>query len=108
MERATVATGEPRLHLGSTGCDGGMMGDVTTCQNPNRPEVDLTGIAPDGTVVLNLDALFADSDLDSNTVDTPPGCMAAPIDPECGPIFARLGLPFGGTPAAAQTVFTVE
>ena len=102
--------GEPRLHLGSTGCDGdAMSGGVTQCTNPNRPDVDLPGVTPEGSsVTFDLAELFADSDLDSNTVDTPPGCMGAPIDPECAPIFSKLGLPFGAAAAGTQTVFTVD
>ena len=102
--------GEPRLHLGSTGCDGDpASGGVTQCTNANRPDVDLPGVRPEGsTVTFDLAELFADSDLDTNTEDTPPGCMGAPIDPECGPIFAKLGLPFGAAAAGAQSVFSVD
>ena len=33
--------------------------------------------------------------------------MSGATDPECAPIFPKLGLPFGATPAGTQTAFRV-
>lgn len=51
-----------RLHLGSTGCDGDMRGNAT-CANANRPEVVLDGDPLASTVVFDLAALVAGSEL---------------------------------------------
>jgi uncharacterized repeat protein (TIGR04052 family) len=85
---------EFRVHLGSTGC----MGDppvtpVTSCLRPNRARVELNDFDPDtNVVVVDLAELLADSDIESNTPDTAPGCMGESTDPECGPVFDNLGL----------------
>jgi hypothetical protein len=31
--------------------------------------------------------------------------MSGPKDPDCAPLFAHFGLPFGGQPAVPQTFF---
>jgi uncharacterized repeat protein (TIGR04052 family) len=96
-----------QLHLGSTGCQGGMQ--VTSCARPNRPEVLLTGFDPaTGTVTLDLAKLFADSDLDSNQMGTPAGCMSDAADTDCAGMFKSLGLkvPDGAPdPSTPQTLF---
>ena len=97
-----------RLHLGSTTCDGDATGHVTTCGEPNRPQVELTRFDPDAdTVVMDLARVVADVDLTSDTTGAP-GCMSAPADAECGGYFRALGLPFGGTAAVEQTAFVVK
>ncbi|MBK6687660.1 MAG: metallo-mystery pair system four-Cys motif protein [Deltaproteobacteria bacterium] len=97
------------IHLGSTGCTGNNMGQVDSCTNANRVEVELSGYDP-GTsvVVLDLAALVAEANIDKNTPATAPGCMSAPTDPECMPIFTNLGLPMPGVAAGAQRVFKLE
>jgi uncharacterized repeat protein (TIGR04052 family) len=91
------------FHLGSTGCDGDAMGNVTACANPNRVEVELRGFDPDfDHVILDVGALFDGVDLGENH-----GCMSDPDDANCAGYFANLGLPFGGAPAGAQSVFSV-
>jgi len=107
-----ATTGQPdgmRFHLGSTGCEADADGNVTSCANPNRAEVALEGFDPDtGLIVADLAGLFEGADLDANTMDTPPGCMGAPIDPDCAPYFDNLGLPFGGSGGGDQSFFSVE
>lgn len=100
------ANGAPyNFHLGSTGCDGGPSGGVTTCMNPNRVTVSLPDFDPaTSIVVLDLDALFDGAGF-VNTPDTPPGCMSAPGDPECEAVFGNLGLSYGGGAAGAQSAF---
>lgn len=97
------------LHLGSTACAADDAGAVTGCDNPNRVAVRLGGGFDPAAqaIVLDLDALFAGADLSANTPDTAPVCMSAPNDPDCAPIFANLGLPFGGAPGGEQAAFAV-
>ncbi|MAQ16072.1 MAG: metallo-mystery pair system four-Cys motif protein [Sandaracinus sp.] len=92
-----------RLHLGSTLCEGDMMGDAT-CANGNRPEVALDLDPLNDTVVADLEGLFQGSMLD-NTAETAPGCMSGVDDPDCAVIFDNLGLEFGGTASTGQTFF---
>lgn len=107
LDQATTGLGTGFfVHLGSTGCDGDpVTGGVTTCANENRPTVSLDGFDPtSGAVIIDVASLLADNDLDADQGGAP-GCMSGPTDPECGPIFSRLGLPFGPAPAGAQSLF---
>jgi uncharacterized repeat protein (TIGR04052 family) len=105
------STGQPggfKVHLGSTGCDGDARGNVTTCANPNVPEIELTGFDPETSrIAVDLAALLSASDLDTDAGGMP-GCMSAPDDPDCATIFDGLGLPFGGTASSGQQLFRVE
>lgn len=97
------------IHTGSTGCTGNNTGSVNPCMAPNVAEVSLDGFVPSThTVVADLAALVSMSNLEVNTAMTAPGCMGAPTDPECAPIFAAMGLPFGSTPAGTQRFFRAE
>lgn len=97
------------VHLGSTACEADESGTVTGCANENRVEVVLGAFDPDtDTISLDLDALLSGSDLSANQADTPALCMSGPTDTDCAPIFAALGLPFGDTASATQTVFSVK
>ena len=97
------------FHLGSTGCDGDAMGNVTACASPNRAEVELTGFDPsaDG-VVFDVGALLAGIDLGTNAPDTPEGCMSGVTDADCAGYFANLGLPFGEATGGTQRAFSVS
>jgi len=98
------------LHLGSADCQTSAPNVVTGCDHPNRFEVEIPDFDPEkpSTVVLDVAALFATSNLDANQADTMPGCMSIASDADCGPLFQRLGLPFGGTAAGAQVFFRKE
>lgn len=99
------------LHLGSTGCTPNLTSNTvpTTCAQPNRPEIELTRFdAGKDVVIADLAALLADSNVDQNTPNTASGCMSAQDDPDCGPIFANLGLPFPGVEKKTQTFFRAE
>jgi hypothetical protein len=107
-------TGQPmgyNLHLGSTGCQTSGPNQVTSCQQSNRVEAMLTGLElGKSQVVVDVAALFAGSNLDANQAQSSPGCMSAPDDADCAPIFHRLGLAFGdmhGQPGQ-QSLFRVE
>jgi uncharacterized repeat protein (TIGR04052 family) len=107
-------TGQPKgwmLHLGSTGCTPTGKPTIVpeSCTYPNIPTIDLPAfdIAAD-TIELDVKSLLASSDVDVNTPKTAVGCMSAQSDPECGPIFGRLGLAWGEAPAAPQSAFKVR
>jgi cytochrome c peroxidase len=106
--RITGVTTEFRFHLGSTGCEADDQGDVSSCANPNRVDVELLGFDPSAdAIAAELSALFADTAVERNTAATPPGCLGGPTDPDCESLFTRLGLPFGDRPSGAQEVFYV-
>src|SRR4029453_646920 len=106
--RLDTADDKVRVHLGSTGCNGGSPSHPPTpCSNLNLATVTLPGFNPSPhTIVADIGALFADSNIDMNQMDTPPGCMADPDDQDCAPIFSNLGLTFpAGTPTSTQKFF---
>jgi uncharacterized repeat protein (TIGR04052 family) len=87
----TVATW--MLHLGSTGCKGDpLTGEITSCASANRMSVRLASFDPDKQrVVLDLGSLLSETDLNQDGGGAT-GCMSAATDPECEPIFEKLGL----------------
>jgi uncharacterized repeat protein (TIGR04052 family) len=102
------------MHLGSTDCPALVPGQTSDgCLFPNRPEVALDGFTLDTSkVVLDLASLFAGSNLDANAEvpNTATGCMSQQVDPDCAPMFNRLGLAFGLQPAElpAQAFIRLE
>jgi uncharacterized repeat protein (TIGR04052 family) len=107
--RTTGLTDGWRIHLGSTACEGDGRGNVTGCAQDNRPEIALDGFDPEeATIAVDLAAILDDSNLDEDA-GGPGGCMSGLDDPECGPIFHALGLPFGDAPAEGpQRLFAVQ
>ncbi|WP_319381143.1 MbnP family copper-binding protein [Thiomicrorhabdus sp.] len=104
------------VHIGSTGCIGDpTTGSETSCTNPNRLDLNFDRFDADSQkVVVNVAALFADSDM---TFDggMSAGCMSSPLDPECPAIFKALGIGLSGDNAGytlqgedAQSVFAIE
>lgn len=80
------------VHMGSTGCTADADGKVTACAQPNVAEIELTGFDPTKSkVVVDLASLLAGNDI-SKDGGGAPGCMSGLDDPECGPIFTRLGI----------------
>jgi uncharacterized repeat protein (TIGR04052 family) len=113
VDAAGVALPGGLLHLGSVGCTPVDTTDprkgVTSCTAGNRPEVNFAAFdANTNKVVVDIGTLFKDTDLAANTTGSSTGCMSAPTDPECAPMFPKLGLAFGSNAAGAQTVFTME
>ena len=109
--RIDDATDLVRVHVGSTGCETDAPNSVIGCSRPNRGEVYLPEFDPEtDTIVADLAALLADSDLTVNHPDTPPGCMAGPGDSDCGPMMQNLGVNFeNGLPdPSRQTFFQVR
>lgn len=107
--RSTGQPGGLRLHLGSTECSGDAIAGTRVCASTNAPTVTLSGFDPaTGTIVADLGALLATSDIDTDA-GAAPGCMSDASDPECAPIFEALGLPFAGSPTpSAQSFFRAE
>jgi uncharacterized repeat protein (TIGR04052 family) len=104
------ANGFP-VHIGSTGCAIADFGDapVKECVHPNRLTVTFRPFDTDhDTVVFDFAKLLAGIDLDSPSPSGSPGCMSFPGIEACAAPLRALGLPFDGTPAAEQTVFTRE
>lgn len=101
------------FHLGSTACDGSVNGGFS-CATSNQAPVRFDNFDPDkNTIVFDVAALFANSDLDYQVdpmTDSISGCMSFPGDPECPGVFDALGLPFEGQHSAPtkQTAFRVE
>jgi uncharacterized repeat protein (TIGR04052 family) len=97
------------IHLGSTGCEMDGDNNVTGCVAENRATVELTGFDPTSkAITADILALLTAADVDVNQMGTAPGCMSEPTDMDCPPVFTGLGLPFGGSSAAAQTFFSVR
>lgn len=96
-----------RLHLGSTGCVAVNPTTVSHCERPNVGEIYLPNFDPATDVIaVDMKALFADSDLQVNHPDTPPGCMSTPEDTDCGPVMQNLGVNFGnGLPDPSRQTF---
>lgn len=81
-------------HLGSTGCQSPAptLPPEAPCSRPNRSRIFLEGFNPKTDEVrLDLAGLVDGIDI-TQSVLRPPGCMAAPTDPDCKPVFANLGL----------------
>ena len=96
------------FHLGSTGCTLATPGDFTTasCTTLNVPAASFAAFNPTTqAVALDLALLFAATNFDTADGGGAPGCMSGATDPECAPIFPKLGLPFGTTPAGSQASF---
>ncbi len=96
------------LHLGATSCEGSPAQGIS-CAWDNLPRIELDAMDLDtDAVVLDIGALYEASDLaapiDFET-DFINGCMAFSGDPECRPIFERLGVEFEGGGAFEQRAF---
>ena len=69
------------------------------------------GVAGKSEVSLDLATLFSDTDLDAVEPASDPvvGCMSSTADPECPPLYAKLGMGFEGAPSPGpQTLFQVK
>ena len=107
--RQGSATGNPFLvHVGNTGCQS-IAGVPQSCNHVNTVDVTLMGVDPTtGTIVADLARIAAGSDPTTNAPMSPIGCQSDIDDPDCAPVFSRIGLPFGTTPAGPQQLFTME
>jgi uncharacterized repeat protein (TIGR04052 family) len=105
-----AASGGFPIHLGSTGCAAEPPAQKpTTCSNPNKAVATFPRFnGEQNRVVADLGRLVADSALTQNQPKTAPGCMSEPEDKDCLGIMTKLGLPFMGKPAVAQTFLSIE
>ncbi|HLO51336.1 MAG TPA: MbnP family copper-binding protein, partial [Kamptonema sp.] len=81
------------IHLGSTGCQAsGDNQKPNSCSSPNATKVIFSSFDTNSnTVIADLKALVANSNLESNQPNTPLGCMSAPNDGDCTGIMTSLG-----------------
>jgi hypothetical protein len=91
------------LHVGSTACRGLPSAGTISCGNPNRNHVRLSGFDSErDVVVIDVGAIFAQSDLSVESVCHSEGDA-------CAPMFEALGVdPVTGEALAEQRVFRVE
>jgi uncharacterized repeat protein (TIGR04052 family) len=96
------------FHLGSTGCALAVPTDPASsvCTKLNTPAFDFPAFNPaTQAVALDIAGLFVATDFDLADGGGAPGCMSGETDPECAPVFPKLGLPVNGIAAEAQSVF---
>jgi len=111
LEGNTTGLNSWVFHLGSTGCVANPMGQVVTpCSAPNRPTIALSNFdTATQVIVADVARLTANSDLNTNTQGTAPGCMSGSMDPECTALFSQLGLSYEGSVVNnPQLFFRVE
>jgi len=107
------------MHLGSTGCPVSVSDlesgtEPETCENPNRPEITIELGAIDveqAEIVIDYAALVSGVSVAQDEGGAP-GCMSGTTDPECGVVFANLGLGLdlgaGENAESEQSVFSVR
>lgn len=97
------ATGLGLLHLGSTACTGNPQAGTVVCSKPNRSDIRLNAFdAATDTIVADIGALFADTDLGAEALCHSGGDF-------CAAPFERAGLDFAtGLSTPTQTLFRVE
>ncbi|HPH26042.1 MAG TPA: metallo-mystery pair system four-Cys motif protein [Pseudomonadota bacterium] len=104
VEGQTTTSQSFIVHLGSTGCVKDGSGQVQSCSSPNRPEIALDGFDPKTqSIAVDVAALISGTDLGKSME-----CMSSPGTADCGPVFASVGLPYGGGAAGVQKLFRVE
>lgn len=110
LDVQTTANPEFFFHVGAEQCSGH---DSTgySCNFLNLATISLPGFqAGKSEVSFDLATLFADSDLDAQEPVSDPvvGCMSSTADPECPPLYGKLGMGFEGAPSPGpQTLFKV-
>jgi uncharacterized repeat protein (TIGR04052 family) len=99
------------VHLGSTACGQGSHTTPpnTMCLNPNRAEYRFDQFDPSRhSVVLDLGALLASSDITHNAPKSASGCMSFEGDDDCEPIMDGFGLSFRGRASKGQRFVFVK
>lgn len=102
------------VHLGSTGCVSASPATAPdeACGRANAPQIELVDLdLSTDAIAIDLAALVGGADLQSNVMDSPPGCMSAPTEgSDCSPVFSALGLAFDNgacmNGCASQSVFS--
>jgi len=107
----TTDAGLSVFMLGAMGCTGDARMGTRRCAAENRAEIELPIAGREaletGAVVADLAALYAgiDTVADGGSVL---GCESLASDPECGPMFAALGLDLRGGALGRQSFFRFE
>lgn len=99
------------IHLGSTDCGAGspVTPPSSPCQRQNRPTYRFERFDPARqTIVLDLAALVAETDVTRNAPQTPAGCMSGQNDDDCVGVMSRFGLAFRQSAAKPQSWVRVE
>lgn len=111
LELSTPAHETWNFHHGATACEGEPESGYD-CAYDNDTLIELPFTPGQSTVVLDLEELLSGSDLEaepSDPLDSVVGCMSFEHDPECAPLFERLGLVWESNEAGpAQTAFYTE
>ncbi len=98
------------FHLGATNCAEDGAGDYA-CNLDNLAAITLDGFEPGvNGLAIDLADFYDASDLDATpdfVSDFVSGCMAFPGDPECGPLFERIGMGWEGAASSEQSFFQV-
>lgn len=102
-------------HLGSTGCDspGKTTPPEERCKKPNMAKLELPILSLENIkIVFDLKTMVAKTDLSTNIMESPPGCMSSPMEGgDCKEIYNTLGLNFAGGSCedncSTQTAFSV-
>ena len=90
------------IHLGSTDCDGEAIHAERECENGNQVHVEIEEFDPSlHAVNVDLLSLLSGNDITVNA-GGPAGCMSGLTDPDCAPLFERLGLAFPGADPEAE------
>ncbi len=77
------------FHLGSTACQG-TTGNISGCDSPNRPRVELAAFNPQtDSVVIDIGRLFNGVDLEDGVTSD---CSSGPTEESCPAVLATLGL----------------
>ncbi len=97
------------FHLGAMYCQGASATSIS-CKYDDLSLVKLTSFSGNAaTIGLDVANLFSTSDLDHQVdgmTDFVAGCMSGDDDPECPPLFGKVGLTFQSSdPGPAQTLF---
>lgn len=108
-----TATGEGFVHIGSRDCGAGgakALSDREQCTYVNTPRVELDVTSASSTINVDIATVLSGLTMrdEENTLGI--ACHSAPMQADCGPIFARFGLDMatGNANAQANTVFAPQ
>lgn len=115
LEGRVPGKGAHVVHLGSTGCTMPQPGKVTGCAAMNEAQITLPRFdVTRQVVVADVARLLQGSVVGPAAAASPAGtgasagCMAEHDNANCGPVFAKLGLPFGNQASGPQQFFSAR
>jgi uncharacterized repeat protein (TIGR04052 family) len=111
LELTTPVHDTWNVHHGATGCEG-TVDSGFSCAYGNDTWIELPFDPDSDKIVFDVGALLSGSDLEAeltDPLDTVVGCMSFADDPECAPIYERLGLIWeSNEPGPPQAAFRSE